>query len=529
MAPADCSPVTSSVSAYSTNECINNSPQAKLTIINPNSTAVVVSYDISINGGVWQSVGNTSVMGNFTTNPYPVPANSTFQWRYKTSTETEYKFASGTAENCSQASSLSGFTEITCSQQNGGVATSPQAELVISNFGSQAVSVMYDYKIDNGQYQSGSVLSVNPNTTLRVPKISIGESQSIVFRYKSTTDNEYQFTDARTGEECGSTLNNPELIATLGECSANVADSIIEIRNLSNEVKSFYLEFRINDGSWSPYEFLTINPTSSTTRLLRINQNQKIQWRALDSSYTQFDPEAPYQISNAETAICETTPPITIPEVTYIFEPYISTNRVCDFDDGGAEFGITVDNSRSNVDAEVLKKIWINTTLIAEQKVLVPAGQKIDFSSIEVGENKFFTVALEVTNTQNEKVQKMIKNKDADCIEDNIPLSEEQNPLPEVQEEENTDNVMRGEGNNNEEVLDNGESLQFLPGDDYVEFVYNEDAEEPFFTDPIDPTPPPGVGDTLPETGRNVGGLLISIGLLLFACGAFILRREYRY
>ena len=186
---------------------------------------------------------------------------------------------------------MSGFTEITCSQQNGGVATSPQAELVISNFGSQAVSVMYDYKIDNGQYQSGSVLSVNPNTTLRVPKISIGESQSIVFRYKSTSDNEYQFTDARTGEECGSTLNNPALILTIGECSANVADSTIEIRNLSNEVKSFYLEYRINDGSWSPYEFLTINPTSSTTRLLRINQNQKIQWRALDSSYTQFDPE----------------------------------------------------------------------------------------------------------------------------------------------------------------------------------------------------------------------------------------------
>jgi len=294
-------------------------------------------------------------------------------------------------------------------------------------------------------------------------------------------------------------------------------------------VKSFYLEYRINDGSWSPYEFLTINPTSSTTRLLRINQNQKIQWRALDSSYTQFDPTAPYQISNAETAICETTPTTTIPEITYIFEPLISTNRVCDFDDGGAEFGITVDNSRSNVDAEVLKKIWINTTLIAEQKVLVPAGQMIDFSSIEVAENKFFTVALEVTNTQNGKVQKMIKNKDADCIQDNTPLSEEQNPLPEVQREENTDNVMRGEGDNNEEKLDNGESLQFLPGDDYVEFVYNEDAEGLHITDPIDPTPPPSVGDKLPETGRNVGGLLISVGLLLFACGAFILRREYRY
>ena len=518
MAPADCSPTTSSVSAFNTNLCINNNPQAKLNIINPNSTEVVVSYDISINGGAWQAVGTTSGIENFPTNAYPVPANSTFQWRYKTSTETEYKYASGTAENCSQVSSLSGFTEITCSQQNGNVATGPQAQLVISNFGSQAVSVMYDYKIGDGQYLSGSVLSVNPNESLRVPKINIAESQSIVFRYKSTSDTEYQFTDARTGVECGSTINNPQMILTLNECSANVADATIEVRNLSNEVKTFYLEYRINDGSWVNYGDLTINGTAVSTRSLRINQNQKIQWRALDSSYTQFAEDAPYQLSNAETAICDTAPTTTVPELKYIFEPLISTNRVCDFENGGAEFGITVDNSRSNVDAEVLKKIWINTTLIAEQRVLVPAGQMIDFSSIEVAENKFFTVALEVTNTQNGKVQKMIKNKDADCIQDNTPLFEEQNPLPEVQREENTDNVMRGEGDNNEEKLDNGESLQFLPGDDYVEFVYNEDAEGIFPTDPIEPTPPPSVGDKLPVTGRNVGGLLISVGLLLFAC-----------
>ena len=66
----------------------------------------------------------------------------------------------------------------------------------------------------------------------------------------------------------------------------------------------------------------------------------------------------------------------------------------------------------------VLKKIWINQTLIAEETVTVGPGQTVDFSSIEVGENKFFTVALEVTNTENGKVQKMIKNKDADCIEE---------------------------------------------------------------------------------------------------------------
>ena len=170
-----------------------------------------------------------------------------------------------------------------------------------------------------------------------------------------------------------------------------------------------------------------------------------------------------------------------------------------------------------------MKKIWINTTLIAQETVTVPAGQSVDFSSIEVGENKFFTVALEVTNTENGKVQKMIKNKDADCIEDERLINDGLNPIDEVEVSEDIDNMMDGDGDD-QEMEDNGESLLFLPGDDFVEFVYNEDADNPFvpqFTDESPPTP------GIPFTGRNVGGFIISFGLLLMGLGAFILRRAY--
>ena len=212
--------------------------------------------------------------------------------------------------------------------------------------------------------------------------------------------------------ECGIDLiSNPQLIQTISECTANTAVSTIEMRNLSDQVKTFYLEYKLNDGPWTNYDTVTINASSPITRPLNVTQNSTIQWRALDNSYTQYDLNSPYQVSQVETVICESTTTTTLPPVKYIFEPIVSTNRVCDFDDGGAEFGITVDNSRSNVSAKVLKKIWINTTLIAQETVTVPAGQSVDFSSIEVGENKFFTVALEVTNTENGKVQKMIKNR----------------------------------------------------------------------------------------------------------------------
>ena len=435
--------------------------------------------------------------------------------------DTTYNYVDGTANNCSQASSITAVTEIICPEDT----SSKTARLRIINVGSQSVSAMYNYTINNGSVQSGSApVPINPNSSGYSIEVPLNTGDQIVFGYKLTSDTSYQQTPSKSTSECGiEFFSNPQLIQTISECTANTAVSTIEVRNLSDQVKTFYLEYKLNDGPWTNYDTVTINASSPITRPLNVTQNSTVQWRALDNSYTQYDLNSPYQVSQVETVICESTTTTTLPPVKYIFEPIVSTNRVCDFDDGGAEFGITVDNSRSNVSARVLKKIWINTTLIAQETVTVPAGQSVDFSSIEVGENKFFTVALEVTNNENGKVQKMIKNKDADCIEDERPINEGLNPSDDIQASEDIDNVMDGDGDD-QEMEDNGESLLFLPGDDFVEFVYNEDADNPFvpqFTDESPPTP------GIPFTGRNVGGFIISFGLLLMGLGAFILRRAY--
>ena len=518
MSPDECATIITTVSAYITNECISGSPVTKLTIINPSSTAAFVSYDISINGASFQTVDSTSVTGNFTSASVAVPENSTFQWRYKTSAETTYKTVNGTAKNCSQPSSLTGFTDIVCDSNDG-----TKAVLNIVNAGDQTINVMYDYKINNGSYQTGAVIPVNANDSAKSIQVPLNSGDQIIFRYKTTSDTQYKETPSRSETDCGSNPMNPMLGTSVAECFNNTSSTAtVEVINLSDEVKSFYLERKIDNGPWSNYELVTVNPNSLIRRELSIPDGTTIQWRALDSSYTQFSQDSPYSISASNTLKC-TVEEVILPPVKYIFEPLISTNRVCDFEDGGAEFGITVDNSRSNVAAGVLKKIWINTTLIAEETVNVPAGQSVDFSSIEVGENKFFTVALEVTNTENGKVQKMIKNKDADCIEDERLINDGLNPIDEVEVSEDIDNVMDGDGDD-QEMEDNGESLLFLPGDDFVEFVYNEDADNPFvpqFTDESPPTP------GIPFTGRNVGGFIISFGLLLMGLGAFILRRAY--
>jgi hypothetical protein len=517
MAPVDCSTATtSSVTAYNNNECLNNTPVAKLTIINPNSTAIVVSYDISINGGSWQSVGNTSVVNSFTSSAFSIPQNSTFQWRYKTSAETTYKYVTATTQNCAQVTSINAVPEIVCTNSN-----NPSAKLQIFNTGSQSVNVMYDYKINNGVYQSGGILSINPNSSVYGSEVPLTTGDQIVYRYKTTSETQYLETPIKSGSDCGSTPNNPVLIQTISECTANSTVSTVEIRNLSNEVKTFYLETNSN-GTWALYDTITINPTSSITRTLTVLQNQTVQWRALETSYAQWSLDSPYQVSNIETVNCTPVTTTTVPQPKYIFEPLISTNRVCDFDNGGAEFGITVDNSRSNVAAEVLKKFWINTTQIGEEVIKVPAGQKVDFSSIEVAENSFFNIYLEVTNTENGKVQEMIQSKDADCIEDERPIDREKNPIDKIVDEEDAPVMDEGD---TDAMGDNGEDILFLPGDDYVEWVYEEDADDafepPIFT--------PGNTPTLPETGFNFGRIILAFGAIMAAFGAFILRKSFRY
>jgi len=517
MAPVDCSTTTtSSVTAYNNNECLNNTPVAKLTIINPNSTAIVVSYDISINGGSWQSVGNTSVVNSFTSSAFSIPQNSTFQWRYKTSAETIYKYVTATTQNCAQVTSINAVPEIVCTNSN-----NPSAKLQIFNTGSQSVNVMYDYKINNGVYQSGGILSINPNSSVYGSEVPLTTGEQIVYRYKTTSETQYLETPIKSGSDCGSTPNNPVLIQTISECTANSTVSTVEIRNLSNEVKTFYLETNSN-GTWALYDTITINPTSSITRTLTALQNQTVQWRALETSYAQWSLDSPYQVSNIETVNCTPVTTTTVPQPKYIFEPLISTNRVCDFDNGGAEFGITVDNSRSNVAAEVLKKFWINTTQIGEEVIKVPAGQKVDFSSIEVSENSFFNIYLEVTNTENGKVQEMIQSKDADCIEDERPIDREKNPIDKIVDEEDAPVMDEGD---TDAMGDNGEDILFLPGDDYVEWVYEEDADDafepPIFT--------PGNTPTLPDTGFNFGRIILAFGAIMAAFGAFILRKSFRY
>ena len=206
------------------------------------------------------------------------------------------------------------------------------------------------------------------------------------------------------------------------------------------------------------------------------------------------------------------------------FEPLISTNRVCS-EDGGAIFGITVDNTRSNVDADVIQRVWVDKFTVFEKQETIPAGESIQFSSFEISEDKFFTVEFEVTNVKNDKTQSMVKNKTSDCIDNGISPTDETKPVDGIEVE----NLIDGTGDD-QEMGDNGDDIFFLPGDDFVEWVYDENAS--------DISPPPlcpgdascnNGGEDFAPTGSNVGRLIILLGSLLMMAGGFILSRGYRF
>ena len=80
---------------------------------------------------------------------------------------------------------------------------------------------------------------------------------------------------------------------------------------------------------------------------------------------------------------------------------------------------------------------------------------------------------------------------------------------------------MDGDGDD-QEMEDNGESLLFLPGDDFVEFVYKKYIQPIFHNSQTNHT----------NTGYHLQVEMLvvyhSFGLLLMGLGAFILRRAYR-
>ena len=207
----------------------------------------------------------------------------------------------------------------------------------------------------------------------------------------------------------------------LSSCSGSASTSTLTLTNTNGELDAYFLvEYSINGGT-SYLEKVgnqIVSANGSATLTQSVSEGFTIKWRYKSSSSSGSFSGGYTALDESSTVSCTTTT-TTLPENLFIFEPLISTNRVCD-EDGGAMFGITVDNTRSNVDAEVIQRVWVDKFTVFEKQETIPAGQFIQFSSFEISEDKFFTVEFEVTNVKNNNKQTMVKNKTSDWLDNGI-------------------------------------------------------------------------------------------------------------
>lgn len=401
----------------------------------------------------------------------------------------------------------------------------PFAQVKISNPTVTNQTVTYSYSFDGNSWTNEKTVLIPANTTHLSDLINVTKGTQIRWRYKPTnlTDNDYKTLTDTAPVNCEITTNQ-QIIHTLGTCENNKALSTIKVTNLSSSQKSYLLEYKIDNGAFARYETLIISAGNNISKTLQISEGQNIQWRIIDaiSDAATIAADGNWETSSALTLSC-TPPPTTIIENKFIFEPLISTNRVCS-EDGGALFGITVDNTRSNVDADIIQRVWVDKFTVFEKQETIPAGESIQFSSFEISEDKFFSVEFEVTNVKNDKTQSMVKNKTSDCLDNGISPTDDQNPF----DDSDVPNIIDGTGDDKEKG-DNGDDIFFLPGDDFVEWVYDEDATS-IITNPLCPGDPSCTDDPdFADTGSNVGRIILMLGSLLMVAGGFILRRGYRF
>ena len=401
----------------------------------------------------------------------------------------------------------------------------PFAQVKITNPTTTNQTVTYSYSFDGTSWVNEKNVVIQANSTHLSDLISVTKGTQIRWRYKPTnlTDNDYKTLTSTAPINCSDPVNQ-QIVHTLGVCDNNKALSTFKLTNLSSSQKSYLLEYKIDNGAFARYETLIISANNNTSRTLQISEGQNIQWRIIDatSDASTIAVDGNWTSSSVLTLSCTTTTTTTLPDNMYIFEPLISTSRVCNDDTGGALFGITVDNSRSNVDASVVQRVLVDKFIVFEKQETIPAGQLIQFSSFDISEDKFFTVEFEVTNVMNSKTQEMVKNKTSNCLEDGLAPTDDQNPLPGIDYE----NLMDGTGDDYE-MEDNGTDIFFLPGDDFVEWLYDEDATS-IIQDPICPGDP-SCDYYFGPTGSNVGRIILILGSLLMVAGGFILRRGYRF
>jgi len=521
-AAVNCPVIVVTATLSPTASCQDGVFTSFLTIQNEDTanTAAYVEAFYSFDQSTWTAatfsaadVSNLEIADNTakTLDGVVVPGGSTIYWRYRASaTSNTFSGSYVTTGPNSTALSIAAdcpLLEPTASVALGACGGSSKASTLTIDNSLSNISGFFkvEYRFDEngwGEAATNDEIAAGASATFSA---SVPTGSSITWRYQiSDTSNtyteDYIVTASSDEVSCYTTGNSFTLPIATGcgypAASANFAASVPQ------DVESatyFDVLYSIDGGDFTGPGKKLVAPGETVNIGANVPYGSTIQWRYAVTA--EEDDEGTYENSEILTANyssydpCKPDPPVTttttttIPVVEPIFKPIITNVRVCN-DDGTASYGLTVDNTNSNVSLSITTLMKIDNVTVVNTNYQVASGESEFITTVaSVPEGSFYRIKFFVSDGAGGGTSVGVFKKITDCYEDTsdstttttsppitTPESEEPQQVCDTGFDGSCDTPLtEDEGNDFFEWDDYDEEVYLTDGNYVVQYVYTED------------------------------------------------------
>jgi len=443
-----------------------------------------------------------------------VPGGSTIYWRY------EERLPSGSFTNTYVTTGPNSTTlsiaadcpllEPTASVALGACSGSSKASTLTIDNSLSNISGFFkvEYRFDEnawGEAATNDEIAAGASATFSA---SVPTGSSITWRYQiSDTSNtfteDYIATASSDEVSCYTTGNAFATSVTTGcgypEAKANFSASV------PSDVQSaafFDVLYRTDmTGPFTPLGTTVVAPGEAVAiGNISVPYGSSIQWmykitaeEGADGTYFSTDVLTPeyesYDPCKPDPPVTTTTTTTTIPVVEPIFKPIITNVRVCN-DDGTASYGLTVDNTNSNVSLSITTLMKIENVTVVNTNYQVASGESKFITTVaSVPEGSYYRIKFFVSDGAGGGTSVGVFKKLTDCYEDTsdstttttsppitTPESEESQQVCDTGFDGSCDTPLtEDDGNDFFEWDDYDEDVYLTDGNYVVQYVYTED------------------------------------------------------
>ncbi|MDC3278558.1 hypothetical protein OAV06_04425 [Acidimicrobiia bacterium] len=361
-----------------------------------------------------------------------------------------------------------------------------------------------EYRFDDGAWGEAATndeVAAGASSTFTV---NVPNGNYVTWRYKITDTSDtftedYILTASSESVACYTTGNDFSTLVATG-CGYPDAIAIFNASVPSDVQSAAYFDvlYSIDGGGFFNAGSVLVAPGETIgVGNISVPYGSSIQWKykvtaeeGADGTYISTDVlTAEYESYDP----CKPDPPVTttttIPTIEPIFKPIITNVRTCN-DDGTASYGLTVDNTQSNVSLSITTLMKIDNVTVVNTDYLVNSGESKFITTVaSVPEGSYYRIKFFVSDGAGGGTSVGIFKKITDCYEDTsdstttttsppitTPESEEPQQVCDTGFDGSCDTPLtEEEGNDFFEWDDYDEDVYLTDGNYVVQYIYTED------------------------------------------------------